>query len=71
MHSEEQLGPQSKAEARLKRRWPLLDWQDIADIALGQTSLLECLMRRYDSSKEVLQAEIVEFENMTPPPDLR
>lgn len=70
MHSNEQEDFRGKVEARLKRRWPQLDWQDIAEIALGQTSLLECLMRRYDRSREELQAEIAAFENATPPPDL-
>ena len=62
---------QEKHEARMLRRWPRLEKIDLADIALGQASLLECLQRRYDRGREDLEAEIVEFENMTPPPDLR
>jgi hypothetical protein len=57
-------------EARLQRRWPRLEMQDVADLALGQASLLEVLMRRYEGTRDELAAEIEAFETMTPPPDL-
>jgi hypothetical protein len=46
-----------KHEARLRRRWPLLQLQDLADLALGQASLLEVLMRRYEATRDALAAE--------------
>lgn len=59
-----------KYEARLVRRWPKLGFQDLGELAIGQASLLEVLMRYYEGSAEELEAEIAAFDNMTPPPDL-
>lgn len=59
-----------KYEARLRRKWPLLQLQDLADLALGQASLLEVLRRRYEGSTDELEAEIRAFDIMTPPPEL-
>ncbi|HWA16857.1 MAG TPA: hypothetical protein VG817_10515 [Gemmatimonadales bacterium] len=60
---------QENYEARLLRRWPRLRFHDLGDLALGQASLLEVLQRYYEGSVEELEAQITEFENMTPPPD--
>jgi hypothetical protein len=70
MDSQREAGSQEKYEARLRRRWPLLEMQDLADIALGQATLLECLELRYRKGRKILEAEIAEFDNATPPPDL-
>jgi hypothetical protein len=68
MSTDESAGLQEKFEARLLRRWPRLEMIDLADLAMGQASLLECLQRRYQRSRDELEAEITEFENATPPP---
>jgi hypothetical protein len=57
-------------EIRLTRRWPKLGFQDLGELALGEASLLEVLMRHYEGSAEEIEAEIAEFDSMTPPPDL-
>jgi hypothetical protein len=70
MDSREEVEQWGKMEARLRRRWPRLELQDLADLALGQASLVEVLLRRYEGTREEIAAEIAAFENMTPPPDL-
>lgn len=70
MNADEFVGPQEKYEARLLRRWPRLEMIDLADLAMGQATLLECLQRRYKQSREELQAEIAAFDTATPPPGI-
>lgn len=60
MQAEDKEGP--KVERRVSNRWPMLTRDDLADVALGQASLLEALQRRYDRDRNDLAAEIAEFE---------
>lgn len=62
MSHDDRVDQWGKVEDRVSQRWPLLTRDDLADVAIGQASLLEVLQRRYEGDRSELEAAIMAFE---------
>lgn len=62
MTHDDRVDQWGKVEDRVSQRWPLLTRDDLADVAIGQASLLEVLQRRYEGDRSELEAAIMAFE---------